>query len=165
MQASNEYCNGSERPSQRVSSHKISKFICLIDKPHDQELLIRVVRCNRPFFPKSFALPCSVGSSLQHLQNKLKELFLLNFICPDIFVDYAGLDSFLPTTLLNSNRISWDKPERRKFRLFFPRSLFFQATRASVTKRQHEEVLDDHQAVCRLRLHGGVRYEFAGEGS
>jgi SWI/SNF-related matrix-associated actin-dependent regulator of chromatin subfamily A member 5 len=30
------------------------------------------------------------------LQNSLKELFaLLNFICPEIFVDYADLDSFL----------------------------------------------------------------------
>lgn len=30
------------------------------------------------------------------LQNNLKELFaLLNFICPEIFVDYADLDSFL----------------------------------------------------------------------
>jgi SNF2 family DNA or RNA helicase len=30
------------------------------------------------------------------LQNRLKELFaLLNFICPEIFVDYADLDSFL----------------------------------------------------------------------
>ena len=30
------------------------------------------------------------------LQNNLKELFsLLNFICPEIFVDYSDLDSFL----------------------------------------------------------------------
>lgn len=30
------------------------------------------------------------------LQNSLKELFaLLNFICPEIFVDYGDLDSFL----------------------------------------------------------------------
>jgi SWI/SNF-related matrix-associated actin-dependent regulator of chromatin subfamily A member 5 len=30
------------------------------------------------------------------LQNSLKELFaLLNFICPEIFVEYADLDSFL----------------------------------------------------------------------
>lgn len=30
------------------------------------------------------------------LQNRLKELFVLpNFICPEIFVDYADLDSFL----------------------------------------------------------------------
>ena len=30
------------------------------------------------------------------LYNNLKELFsLLNFICPEIFVDYADLDSFL----------------------------------------------------------------------
>jgi SWI/SNF-related matrix-associated actin-dependent regulator of chromatin subfamily A member 5 len=30
------------------------------------------------------------------LQNSLKELFALsNFICPEIFVDYAELDSFL----------------------------------------------------------------------
>ena len=30
------------------------------------------------------------------LQNSLKELFaLLNFICPEIFSDYADLDSFL----------------------------------------------------------------------
>jgi len=30
------------------------------------------------------------------LQNNLKELFaLLNFICPEIFVDYKDLDSFL----------------------------------------------------------------------
>lgn len=30
------------------------------------------------------------------MQNSLKELFaLLNFICPEIFVEYADLDSFL----------------------------------------------------------------------
>jgi SWI/SNF-related matrix-associated actin-dependent regulator of chromatin subfamily A member 5 len=37
------------------------------------------------------------GTPLKNnLKNNLKELFLLlNFICPEIFVDYADLDSFL----------------------------------------------------------------------
>ena len=44
---------------------------------------------NRSLFPVAWA-----GCSL--LQNNPKELFgLLNFICPENFVDYAGLDSFL----------------------------------------------------------------------
>ena len=39
-----------------------------------------------------------MGSCPQHsLKNNLKQLFLpTNFICPQIFIDYASLDSFLP---------------------------------------------------------------------
>ena len=51
-----------------VSSHKTSKFICLIEQPRDQEALIRVVHYDRrvstPFVSKSFALPCRVGRLL-----------------------------------------------------------------------------------------------------
>lgn len=67
------------------------EFVCLIGKPCDQKVRV----ASTPFFPKSFAHLCPVGSCSQ--QNNLKELFLLlSFICPQIFIDYVGLDSFLP---------------------------------------------------------------------
>ena len=44
------------------------------------------------------------------LQNSLKELFaLLNFVCPDIFVDYADLDSFL-----HKNETGSEEEEEKK---------------------------------------------------
>ena len=43
LPVSNEYCGRKDEIIATVSSHKTLKFICLIDKPHDQEVLVRVV--------------------------------------------------------------------------------------------------------------------------
>ena len=93
--------------SRLSSSPELGPRVCLpLGKPCDQKVRV----ASTPFFPKSFAHLCPVGSCSQ--QNNLKELFLLlSFICPQIFIDYVGLDSFLPkdsdSTQIERARTSW----------------------------------------------------------
>ncbi|KIM89267.1 hypothetical protein PILCRDRAFT_813204 [Piloderma croceum F 1598] len=67
---------------------EVSDEICLIEKSAFKKYSFEYIVIDEAHRIKN------VDSSLS--QNSLKELFaLLNFICPEIFVDYADLDSFL----------------------------------------------------------------------